>query len=65
MSGNGGIKEPGRSTVILGCMVRVCKLKGTSHRDAKVAVEVGLADSTRRTGKPATWGSGWAKLELS
>lgn len=64
MSGNGSIEEPGRSILILG-YTRVCKLKGTSHMDAEVIMEVGPVGSTWRTGKPPTWGSDRAKLELS
>lgn len=43
---------------------RVCKLKGTNHRNAEAVMEVGPAGSTRSLGKPSTWGSGGAKLEL-
>jgi hypothetical protein len=34
------------------------------HRNADALMEVGLADSTLNVGKPHTWGSGRAKLEL-
>ena len=49
------ICELGRSTEFL---KEVCETSSEKQELANGLMEVGLIDSTRRTGKPSTWGSG-------
>lgn len=64
MSGKRSTMEPGRSIIVL-VANRVCRLKGTNHRDAEAVMEVGPAGSIQSLGKPSTRGSGGAKSDLS